>query len=588
MELFGLVTPLRRRLVTLRAHVPSSWLVVAAAVALASGTPHPDAQARAAQPARRRPFAAATQHPLATRAAMDVLEAGGSAVDGAIAAALTLGVVEPDCSGLGGGGFALVWDAHRRRTFALDFRESAPSKLDVARIEAVGDDPPKSMRGVLAGVPGELAGLAELHARLGRLAWGDDVAPAAHVAEQGFSTTDALARNAYEYAEEVSWAPSLRSIFEVPVPVWVGRAVRRPGLAATLRRIQVEGPRAFYEGPVAREIVEAVAAAGGTISERDLATYRPVERTPLHVAWEGLDVLTMPPPSAGGLLLAETLKLTSKRELASLGLGSGAYVHLLAEAFRGAMADRVRNVGDPAYVRDDTRELIDGTRLHARRTKIQLDRTQPLPSTPIEEHGTSHLVVVDGDGDVVSLTTTVGDAFGSRVATATSGVVMNDELVDFTRHALYDEFDPPRAGRRWPTRHVAPNAPRPGARPVSSMTPTIAFEAGVPVLAVGGAGGLRIPTAVAQAFLARTVFGRPPSEAVAMRRFHTPFDGPTLELEEGTAAAVVDDVHHRGEQTEVVRNYSAVQMIAIDRGPSGTITLSGGADPRYGGAFLAE
>jgi gamma-glutamyltranspeptidase/glutathione hydrolase len=550
-------------------------------------------------------FAVATENATATRVGIEALRSGANAVDTAIAIALTLGVVQPASSGIGGGGFALVWDAAQRKVTALDFREVAPGSLDPAALEYRPKTPIPTGRGRLIGVPGEVAGLTELHRRFGRRSFAEDAAPAIDIAANGYYASDHLARLALAYHAQLNWSEPLRQLFKPDGwAVGVGRRIVNAELAGTLRRIAEQGPRAFYEGSVAAEMVDAAQSAGGFLTAQDLRAYRPVEREPLKVTWEGHTVYTMPPPSAGGLLLAETLGMFGKADLEPLQLASGAYNHLLAETFRGAIADRMRAIGDPAFVKTNVSALMEKVRLLDRRAHIALDRTRPLPKVFIQEHGTTHFVVVDTQGNVVSLTTTINDAFGSMVGTDTTGVILNNELDDFTTKAASALFatGAGTTASRVPetsTGTEGPNEPRPFARPTSSMTPTIAFQDGLPVLVVGGSGGLRIATGVTQAFLARTVFQRPVVECVSMSRFHTPTDevpsagpvlvaGPVLELDENVPDAVVQDLKSRGEVVRVVPNYSAVQMVAIERGAGGAVHISAASDPRKGGVARVE
>jgi len=529
-------------------------------------------------------FGIATQHPLATAAAVSILSEGGSAADAAVAAAFTLGVVAPDCSGIGGGGFALISNEETHEITALDFRETAPSRLDAEALERQLDQPDPHHNGMLVGVPGEVRGLLELHRRYGRLPLAADMNPAIRAAEDGYDVGGALARNAYAYRRELDASPVLRTEFDPPKvgPVFAGfHAAPESALARTLRAIARDGADAFYRGPIGEDLVTSVAASAGWLSLDDLANYAVVERSPLRIDWEGHELWTMPPPSAGGLLLVETLKSVSRSHLWSLGFASPAYVHELAEVFRNALDDRMRHVGDPAFVSVDVVGLTDGARAARRRASIDPFATHALASTAVDEHGTSHIVVVDGTGNVVSLITTIGDAFGSRVTSEQTGVILNDELVDFSTPRQFHPFQTIfTSGSR---RSVSPNTPRPGARPVSSMMPTIVFRAGAPVLALGGAGGLRIATGVAQALLARLVFDRSPSDAVAAPRFHTPYQGATTELEFGTDQGVASGLRERGEHVEWLANFSAVQMVAIDM-PGGVLErVEPAADPRFGG-----
>jgi gamma-glutamyltranspeptidase/glutathione hydrolase len=526
-------------------------------------------------------FGVATQHPEATAAALAVLNQGGSAVDAAVAAAFVLGVVAPDCSGIGGGGFAIVSDERDHVIEAFDFRETAPSRLDARAIETELDAPNPLRGGMLVGVPGEVRGLFELHRRFGRLPIAVDMEPAIVAAERGYEVGVALARNAYAFRHELDLSPPLRSEFDPPFvgPVFAGfHAAPENALARTLRAIARDGADAFYRGPIASDLVASVAAAGGWLSMDDLDHYAVLESAPLRVQWEGYEIVTMPPPSAGGLLLVETLKSMSKEHLRSLGYGTADYVHELAEVFRNAFDDRMRVVGDPTFVSEDVAALTDDDRMTRRKLAIDRFATHALPSTNVDEHGTSHIVVVDGAGNVVSLTTTVGDAFGARVVGRQSGVILNDELVDFTSARQFHPFG----------KSPAPNTPRQGARPVSSMTPTIVLREGEPVLALGGAGGLRISTGVAQALLARLVFDESPAQAVKGARFHTPYEGATAELEFGSDRRIFDELRHRGEHVRWFANFSAVQMASIEIRDGVLQRVEAAADPRFAGTAEAR
>jgi gamma-glutamyltranspeptidase/glutathione hydrolase len=347
--------------------------------------------------------------------------------------------------------------------------------------------------------------------------------------------------------------------------------VKNPKLARTLRRLAAEGPSAIYDGSIAAEIAAAVHSAGGALDLEDLRAYSPRERKPLHASWAGYDIYSMPPPSAGGFLLAETLGLLSRDELSHLGFQSSAYQHLLAEAFRSALADRFSFLGDPDRVAVDVQRLLDPARLARKRKELALDRTHSVPLLVGEEHGTHHLVVVDSKGMVVSLTTTVNRVFGAKLVGAESGVVLNDELDDFTpaRDAVALGIED------------SPNAPRPNARPVSSMTPTIVLERGRPVLAIGGSGGMAISTNVTQLLVAALTFGKKPDELVRMQRFYVPTSRDTILLEQGGAATLADELRARGERVGMAPSigFSAVQLISRDA--SGWLAA---ADPRKDGS----
>ncbi len=521
-------------------------------------------------------WAVASENASATRAALDILAKGGSAADAAIAGVLAVGVTHPVSSGIGGGGFAVIWDAKTKQITVLDFRETAPIGVranDYVRRDKI----PEKKRGILFGVPGEIAGLSEIHHRYGKLAWADDVKPAADLADSGFPVSAHMAR-ALKWNE--AWlVKTSRYNFFAPsgAVVPAKETVKNAKLAATLRRIGAEGKASFYEGAIAEDILKTAHDAGSRITAKELKDYRLIERAPLRTAWEGHDVYTMPPPSAGGLMMLEALHMHKKADLAALGYGSGAYHHLLAETFRGAVADRVRAMGDPAFVKVDVDALASPARMKARRSKISLTATMEAEKFQLDEAGTSHLVVVDGDGNIVSITSTINNMFGSKLVTE-GGFLLNDELDDFTTPAIEKRF-----GLRGP----GPNAPRGGARPVSSMTPTIVLKDGSPILALGGSGGMRIATGTTQVLLAHLAFGRGVALAVADPRIETPPTGG-LWLDAHAPEGEVADLQSRSEVVDTSKpNFSAVQALSIGM-KDGVRYLEAGADPRKGGVAAVE
>lgn len=551
-------------------------LVVAFVTAATAVASVPDAS-RATEPTGTR-FAVATESDAATRAAMQTLQTGGHAVDAAITAALVLGVVNPTSSGIGGGGFALVWDQKAGKMAVMDFRETAPRGIDPALLEV--RPVPDASRGVMVGVPGEVAGFVEMHRRWGRktLAW--NAGAAIRAAEQGFLLEGHMARTLATRRDWISLEGSLASLFYPnATPLHQGARVRNPRLAATLRAIGTQGAPAFYAGPVARDISRASQRFGGSLTEQDLASYAVVEREPLRIQWEGYEVHTMPPPSAGGLMLAQTLRMHDKQTLRQLGQGSADFVHLLAETFRGSIADRVRAVGDPADTVVPVDEMLSQRHLEKRRQRIGWDRTHAPQRFDLPEHGTTHLVVVDGERNVVSLTTTVNRSFGSRIVAETSGVVLNDELDDFTPRTFLASFGEEGKG---------PNAPRAGARPVSSMTPTIVLRDGKPYLALGGSGGMMIAPNVTQAVISVLAFDRSASEAVGKPRFSVGARSTELLLEPGALdEKAMHDLRHRGQRVMETDFPAAVQLVRLQVGPSGHGMQASG-DPRKSGRGLVR
>jgi gamma-glutamyltranspeptidase/glutathione hydrolase len=540
--------------------------------AAATTTAAPKETAKPAAAPSSHQFAVASENPTATRIAMSVLEKGGSAADAAIAGILAIGVTHPVSSGLGGGGFALVWDAKTKKVSVLDFRESAPSGLK--QKEFAKRYPPEDKAGVMTGVPGEVAGLSELHARWGKLAFADVVRGPAEAAEAGFAVSPHLARALKWNEKWVAKTPRYGFFLDAGALVGAGKMVKNPALAATLRKLGAEGKKAFYEGSIAADILATARAGGGHLSAADLKKYEVVERAPLRTRWEGYDVHTMPPPSAGGLMMLETLHMHSKADLVALGHNTGAYAHLLAETFRGAVSDRVRAVGDPAFVKVDVDALVAPERMKARRARISLTSTTPAEKFQLEEAGTNHLIAVDAEGNIVSITSTINNMFGAKLVTE-GGFPLNDELEDFTTErveALYGV-----------TKLKGPNSPRGGARPVSSMTPTIVLQGERPVLALGGSGGTRIATGVTQVLLAQLAFGIPVTEAVAAPRLETPPSGG-LVVDAAFGQEVIKDLETRGEVVDASKpNFSAVQAVSIKEGPNGARVIEAAGDPRKGG-----
>ncbi len=518
-------------------------------------------------------FAVATENETVTRTAMGVLRSGGNAVDAAITAALTAGVASPSSSGMGGGGFALVWDGKNGKATTLDFRETAPQGVDAAAFEH--RPLPPGERGKLTGVPGEIAGLVELSKRFGKKHWADVVRPAERVAAEGYLVSEHLSGMIGFMSTALKVDPVLSDLF-LPggTPRAAGARVKNPALAKTLDKVAREGARAIYAGTIPTELSASNQAVGGALTAEEIPAYRPIEREPLHVRWEGYDVYTMAPPSAGGVMLVEALSMLTKAELQPLGVHSGAYAHLLAEVARGAVADRLRYIGDPERTPVDLGKLFSATRLSARRRSITLDHTHKLLDFAQNEHGTHHIVTADADGNVVSLTTTVNRPFGSMTVNPKDGIELNDQLDDFTADSVTRLLGLP----------TNPNEAHANARPTSSMTPTLVVKDGAPVLALGGSGGMAIATNVLQCLLGRLVFDETPTLAVSELRFGIPTEASTISLESAAPPELKADLEHRGEIVTTQRfALHAVQMIAFE----GSKKIAA-ADPRKHGSALVE
>jgi gamma-glutamyltranspeptidase / glutathione hydrolase len=504
-------------------------------------------------------------------------------VDAACATALALGVVHPFASGLGGGGFALIYLAKPGRTVALDFRETAPGgwRASPAR-------PLAPRTGLSIGVPGEAAGLAELVKRFGALPFARCVEPALRLA-RGFQASPFLVRQIQdELLRHPDSAPALLAkLFDLggraASGIRAGDRLSRRELAATLAKLRLDGARSLYRGDVARAIAAAAAAAGSPLSVEDLAAYRPIERVPIEARFLGRRVLLMPPPSAAGVIIAEALGIIAN-QLGTLTSRedprSPSYLHLLAESAKHGFADRARHLGDPDFAGLPLAHLLDPAYHRELAGRISPDRVlahesygtpSSRPAGAARDAGTAHVSVVDKAGNAVALTTTINLEFGAGIVAGATGVLLNDELDDFTAAPGQPDVFALSGG--------AANRPAPGKRPLSSMSPTIVLgEHGVELVA-GAAGGPRIVSATLQILLDVLLFGRSAHQAVEAPRIHHQWEPDVLFHEPGLPAEVVRALAQKGHRTQERTDIGKAN--AIRRTPKG---LDAAADPRSGGA----
>jgi gamma-glutamyltranspeptidase / glutathione hydrolase len=531
--------------------------------------------------------AVATAHPLASEVAVEVLRQGGNAVDAAVAAALVLGVVEPQSSGLGGGGFALVYLARERRSFLLDFREVAPEAATSDMYTRPGAPARGSLDGGLAvAVPGAVKGYAELARRFGTMPFARLAEPAAKLAEHGFRVGEVYAshargRKACLLEDDAAARAFLVPGKDGPVPPPVGTHLVRKDLARTLRLLGRD-PQAFYRGPIAERIVAAVRARGGILTLEDLARYHLRERRPLEGHYRGYRILTMPPPSFGGTLLLGLLGALEPEDPRAGGYRPDRYLHVMIEAEKRLFALRSAEFGDPDQV-EGVRRIAEevATPEFAARLRAQItERATPAAEVrgDTEAGETSHLSVVDGEGNAIALTTTVNYAFGSCVVVPGTGLLMNDEMDDFDRaEGTKNAYGLEGEGK---------NAVAPGKIPLSSMTPTLVFDpAGRLVMAVGAAGGARIPTAVALAVLHVIDDGMDLDAALAAPRLHHQDTPDVVQVEQNgleadTARALVERGHTLSFTSGRWPNAQAVGV-----GKDGLFEAA--CDPRYEGVPLA-
>jgi gamma-glutamyltranspeptidase / glutathione hydrolase len=454
----------------------------------------------------------------ATKAGHDILAAGGNAVDAAVATAFALAVSHPTAGNIGGGGFAVVHVAPGKDV-ALDFRETAPAAATPTMyLDDSGKPTKDSLIGHRAsGVPGSVAGLYELHKKLGKKPWKDVVAPAVALARDGFTVDrflwDSIVRPRNRMrlekfpATAAIWIPNHR-------PVEVGAVVKQPDLAATLERIADKGPDGFYAGPTADAIVAEMKRGGGIITAADLKGYKPVWRDPMKVGYGAYTLVTMPLPSSGGIVENITANMLRGTELRKLGWHSAAHVHWLVEIWRRAFAARNELLGDPSFVKPPIDRLTSQTYADKLVTSITDKATPSASITPLlEGQHTTNLSVVDGNGMAVALTTTINTSWGSCVTVEGAGFLLNNEMDDFAAK--------PGSPNIFGLVQGEANKIEPGKRMLSSMTPTIALDAkNAPYMVAGAGGGPRIITAVWQTISNVLDFGMAVDAAVASPRVH--------------------------------------------------------------------
>jgi len=532
-------------------------------------------------------------HPLAARAGQEILDAGGSAADAGIAVQLVLGLVEPQSSGLGGGLFALYWDAERQRLSSLDGRETTPAAFPRGGLVRDETRPLEEFFRQLAsgksvGTPGAVAALVRLHEDAGRLAWSDLFQPAIRLAEEGFALSPRL--HAMLLREPIlpqrAGARALyyqRNAEGQWVPKPTGTLIQNPAYAASLRRIAAEGRAGFYAGALAQSLSARAQAADGWLSAEDLRAYRAKWRPPLCGRYRGYLVCSMGPPSSGGIALLQILGMVEHFAMRDHAPNSADALHILAEATKLAFADRARYVGDQDFVAVPVTGLLQPDYLRQRAALIDMARAKPASAgapwgappgygegEEAPRPSTTHLSVVDGDGNALSLTSSIESAFGARLMA--EGFLLNNQLTDFTL---------PRTAEDAAPNQVA-NAPAPGKRPRSSMTPTIIFAPDGQLFAVlGSPGGPRIISYVARSVVALIDWELTPQAAFDLPHAHA--GSGALELErERSPATLPAELKARGH--EVVLRTLNSGLHGLRWRADGV--QDGGADKRREGVVL--
>jgi gamma-glutamyltranspeptidase/glutathione hydrolase len=530
----------------------------------------PPARPVVTAPLRVQHAAVASDNALASAAGVAAMKAGGNAIDAACATALALGVVHPESSGIGGGGFAIVYLAKAKETHALDFRERAPGAISPTAYFRDGKlDPSLSVRGGLAvAVPGEVRGLAELVRRWGKLPFRRCVEPALNLASRGFPVSWRLAQTLGAVVADAAKEPDPAFVAQIAGKARAeGELWKRPELAWTLGKLRSGGPDAFYKGEIAAAIVAAVKAAGGVMTLGDLTAYTAVERKPVSTLFRGLTVHSMPPASSGGVALIETLGILGARfptaaDLPTDGRAGATYQHVLVEAFKHGFADRARYLGDTDFVTVDVAHLTDPTYHAALAGRIKPSGVLPRDGygtlgpakAPPRDGGTTHFSVIDADGNAVALTSTINLHFGAHLVAGKTGVVLNDEMDDFSLQ--------PGVPNAFGLIGNEQNAVAPGKRPLSSMTPTIAVgDDGRVRVVVGAAGGPTIITATAQVLLNVVDGKRDAQAAIAAPRLHHQWFPELLMVEPELPETTVTGLAQRGHKTKQVPHIGTVNLL---------------------------
>lgn len=569
--------------------------------------------------------AVAADHTLASQAGLEVLRAGGNAVDAAVATSFALSVVRPYSCGIGGGGFMVVFLKHHPRlaeltsgkgdplTTCINYRETSIAAMGPEFFEKDPDPDAATRGGKSVAIPGHVAGMLHALEKYGTLSREQVLAPAIRLAETGYAADAHYVASSQEIIEWINAAPGRAERFPdlwnrllMKGHVKIGDRIDQSGQAAVLRAIAAEGARAFYRGPVADAIVKAVRDDQGLMTLDDLRGYAVEERPPLVTTFRGDTVLSMPPPSSGGIVLAQVLGIIEAREadfmriVKTNGHNSPEYVHFVAEASKHAFADRARWMGDPNFVDVPVHSLLSRSYIADRAaaidmTKVLAPEEYGTADQPTDDHGTSHLCVVDAWGNAVGCSETINLVFGSLVSVEGYGFILNDTVDDF----LTREGQPNAFGLS----HATANRPEPGKRPLSSMTPTIVLsdppDLSLPAIARtprkpgelsprakptfigGGSGGPRIISGTIQATLNSLVFGMSSNEALAKPRFHHQWKPNVLQLEKELRGTELETAMKTrfGHETGPRDPVAAVQIIrAVEGG------WSPASDPRKGGA----
>lgn len=538
---------------------------------------HYDYELDVFHPVQSRNGMVASEHRLASEVGLQILQKGGNAVDAAVAMGFALAVTLPNAGNLGGGGFMLLHDAKTGSNHALDFRETAPAAahrnlyLD-EQGNVIEGESIYSHRSI--GVPGSVAGLEHALHNWGSMSLKEVIRPAIRLANKGFPVSHTLAKMLSVQQEQLGQWPATREIFfRDGRPLRAGEQLVQKDLARSLKLIARQGGKAFYEGKIGEAIVEEMQRHGGLISMQDLANYRAIERTPVSGDYRGFEVVSMPPPSSGGIHLLQILNILEHFPLHEQGATSAESVRLIAEAAKLAYADRSEFLGDPDFVRVPQQGLISKTYAAQLAASIKpgavRDAASIAPGNPADHESdqTTHFSVVDGQGNMVGVTYTLNLNFGSGIVAEGTGILLNNEMDDFSAK--------PGVANAYGLVGGDANAIEGGKRPLSSMMPTMVLRDGKPWLVTGSPGGARIITTVLQTLINAMDFGMNPAENAATPRMHHQWQPDVLRIEKGFSPDTLQLLEQLGYQIELRAAMGKTQTIQIEYDG-----LHGYSDPR--------
>ena len=509
-----------------------------------------------------------TQHFLATGVGEKILNKGGNAYDASIAIAFTLAVVLPRAGNIGGGGFMVMYDSETSKEYSIDYREKAPalSTRDMyLNDDGSFNDKYLSTFGYLSiGVPGTVAGLWEVHKQFGSLPWSTLIEDAINYAENGFDMTDYMADVLYKYNEKMSYFPETKKIFQKDYPNFRNKKLFQKDLAKTLRVISLNGRDGFYKGEVAKKITDQMKLNGGLIQSADLENYNPVWREPIISSYRNNKIITMGPPSSGGIHIIQMLNILENYDLNELGHNSTDYINLLTEVMKHAYADRSKYLGDPDFFDVPIDKIISKKYSDEIFNSVALGYSVPAkdihPGMYLdnESHETTHFSVADADGNVVSSTYTLNSTFGSGVVIKETGILMNNEMDDFSAA--------PGIPNQFGLLGAKANEIVPAKRPLSSMTPTIVMKDDELFFTTGSPGGSRIISAVLQSIINIIDFDMNLEQATFAKRIHHQWQPDILEIELSIDDDIKDSLKGMGYFIDLVEPRTCIQTIMYQNG----------------------